>query len=113
MDEEKVVVEIEMYKEKISGLEKERRSLNNEFMCLREKYSDLEIKLDILKAKSIEITSEPIEIAKNLICASRELECNMFGIKIYESKEQVYSKSELRQIAEHLLVYCNGAEESE
>lgn len=49
---------------------------------------------------------EPIKVAEMLICASGHFS-NLFG---KQQEYNIFSKSELRQIAEHLLVYCNAEE---
>lgn len=87
------------------------------------KYQVEELKnhIDSLKAelaesqgKKTELPNEPIKVAEMLIDAQGTYETNIiqrkFGAKEIETYT-MYSKSDLRQIAEHLLVYCNNAEE--
>lgn len=87
------------------------------------KYQVEELKnhIDSLKAelaesqgKKTELPNEPIKVAEMLIDAQGTYETNIiqrkFGAKEIETYT-MYSKSDLRQIAEHLLVYCNNSEE--
>lgn len=61
----------------------------------------------------LELPSEPIKVAEMLIDAQGTYETSSisraFGAGEIEAYN-LYSKSDLRQIAEHLLVYCNNAE---
>ena len=61
----------------------------------------------------VELPSEPIECATMLITADFEYNSSViqkaFGAG-EKSRANYYSPSDLRQIAEHLLVYCNHAE---
>lgn len=67
------------------------------------------------------LPKEPIKIADMLISATYTRKksnmemamCKAFGNNADTVTENVYSKSELRQIAEHLLVYCNHNEGGE
>lgn len=74
------------------------------------------LKADLAEAQDnkIELPHEPIKVAEMLIDATGTYKTNSlsraFGagdIGTYN----LYSKSDLRQIAEHLLVYCNNAED--
>lgn len=59
---------------------------------------------------------EPIAVAETLINAKRLYEHNTFMKAFTGSKEglrNIYGISELRQIAEHLLVYCNNNKDEE
>lgn len=68
---------------------------------LREKAEDYKTISDFLPA-------EPIEIASLLINAERECEPLKLFRNIYKDTYKLFDISELRQIAEHLLVYCNA-----
>lgn len=50
---------------------------------------------------------EPIKVADLLITASGECEPLIIGESKYKDTYRIFDVSELRQIAEHLLVYCN------
>ena len=61
----------------------------------------------------MDFPSEPIECATMLINASFEYKTNSIQRALgagETSRAEYYSPSDLRQIAEHLLVYCNHAE---
>ena len=94
------------------SLQKENKDLKNKISELE---SELSIKENLLKIKN-GICGEndlsgltPIEVAEKLITAESEYETNSiqraFGAE-EKGKYYIFSVSELRQIAEHLLVYC-------
>lgn len=60
-----------------------------------------------LKSEEIESPREPVKVAEMLICKTEKCKNLFYG----EQECSFYSKSELRQIAEHLLVYCNAEEQ--
>ena len=64
--------------------------------------------------RKTELPTEPIKVASMLIDATEEYETSSvqkaLGLGDVETYN-VYSKSDLRQIAEHLLVYCSNCEE--
>ena len=63
-------------------------------------------------------SDQPIEIALKLISATIPAEkdslaeklANLIGVEA-DASDAMFSDRELRQIAEHLLVYCDGGEE--
>lgn len=61
---------------------------------------------EALKAEENEFPRESIKVAEMLICKTEKYNNRFYG----EQECSFYSKSELRQIAEHLLVYCNADE---
>lgn len=65
-----------------------------------------ELKEKLMEAEEylFELPSSPIDVAKMLIDSSVKF-TNVFG---KEREAERYDKQELRQIAQHLLVYCNG-----
>ena len=67
----------------------------------------LKAELEEIQMNKQELPEEPIKVAEMLISATGTY-TNLLGKK---QDYNVYDKSELRQIAEHLLVYCNHAEE--
>lgn len=84
--------------DKISGLEEQNKELEKEIKHKQDK-------IDILKAYNsathIELSHEPISVAQMLITATAK----------YPDADEtynIYNASDLRQIAEHLLVYCNN-----
>lgn len=59
------------------------------------------------------LPAEPIKVADILISEKGEYERNAIGKPFYENEKGTYNLfdvSELRQIAEHLFVYCNANE---
>ena len=74
------------------------------------------LKADLAEAqdKKIELPHEPIKVAETLIDATGTYKTNSLSRAFGAGDTgtyNLYSKSDLRQIAEHLLVYCNNAEE--
>ena len=74
----------------------------------------LKVDLEESQDNKIELPYEPIKVAEMLIDAQVTYETNSlsraFGAGDTETYN-LYSKSDLRQIAEHLLVYCNNSDE--
>lgn len=109
-----------------SETQKYIQELRNKIDCLKKENSDLKIEnaelhceMQAINVFNEEMPEEPIEVASMLINASYtrnkgDLERKIdraFGNDSDTVTENVYSISELRQIAEHLLVYCNANEE--
>ena len=74
------------------------------------------LKADLAESQNnkIELPHEPIKVAEMLIDAQCIYETNILSRAFGAGDTgtyNLYSKSDLRQIAEHLLVYCNNAEE--
>ena len=74
------------------------------------------LKADLAEAqdKKIELPHEPIKVAETLIDATGTYKTNSLSRAFGAGDTgtyNLYSKSDLREIAEHLLVYCNDAEE--
>lgn len=61
------------------------------------------------KSKTISdfLLAEPIKVAEMLITAKGECEPLHIGNDVFKDTHRIFDVSELRQIAEHLLVYCN------
>lgn len=53
------------------------------------------------------VPTEPIKVAEMLITAKGECEPLHIGNDVFKDTYRIFEASELRQIAEHLLVYCN------
>lgn len=94
-------------------LERECLELSDKCKMKECQIKEMQSHIDCLKAELAEIQmdkqelpTEPIKAAEFLIYATGT--CTNFLCK--EQEYKVYDKSELRQIAEHLLVYCNHAE---
>lgn len=74
--------------------------------------------VELNQAKGLLLPSEPIDVASMLIKATRTVRTNLiqkaFNPNMSDEYEiDKYSKSDLRQIAEHLLAYCNNSENEE
>lgn len=111
-----------------SSIERKERIINQiddileKLFCVRHDTVD---KLDefekILSEKIKEnvidfLPTEPIRVADMLINAEGEYEHNPITKALYGEDKgtyRIFDVSELRQIAEHLLVYCNHNEEAE
>lgn len=73
--------------------------------CYNKRIDQLNKQIEELRTKNAELPSEPIEVAQFLIGLSKEV--NDFGLHYFK---KIYNIPKLRQIAEHLLVYCNNNE---
>ena len=96
------------FTDKIEELKKENDELKTE-------NAELHCEMQAMSMFPDEFPTEPIKVADMLISATYTRKksnmemamCKAFGNNADTVTENVYSKSELRQIAEHLLVYCN------
>lgn len=102
--EGKKYVEYEKYQQIIDELSEKEYELDN----LKAKVADLED-----QNGKLELPTEPIKVAEMLIYATRRRETNGFERAFSNAPDivdyDIYSKSDLRQIAEHLLVCCNNS----
>lgn len=105
----------EMTKEEVM-LKEENMKLHEENAMQAEHIMHLQKQIEELSNRIIELPESPIECAALLINAAFEYNTNniqrAFGAGEKAWAKQ-YSVSELRQIAEHLLVYCKHNEESD
>ena len=74
--------------------------------------------VELNQANGLILPSEPIDVASMLIKATRTVRTNLiqkaFNPNMSDEYEiDKYSKSDLRQVAEHLLAYCNNSENEE
>ena len=74
--------------------------------------------VELNQANGLILPSEPIDVASMLIKATRTVRTNLiqkaFNPNMSDEYERdKYSKSDLRQVAEHLLAYCNNSENEE
>ena len=106
-----------------SNVEKFAEKITEENNRLKEKIEEMQHHIDCLKSDLAEAQNnknefplEPIKVAEMLIDAKRIYETSSidraFGAGDTETYN-LYSKSDIRQIAEHLLVYCNNSENRE
>lgn len=104
--------------EKIQDLADENMKLQVEKNYYKSKLEFLEV--DRMRVKKNEITvflpTKPIKVADILINADGECEHNLLMKSIFGKDKgtyRIFGVPELRQIAEHLLVYCNHNVEAE
>lgn len=98
--------ENETLKSKLKDLQQLADQHENDRKELLGKIAVLENQLNLEQEKENNpFPKEPVKVAEILIC-SEEWE-DYYGEK---RLTRTYSKDRLRQIAEHLLIYCNGEE---
>lgn len=100
--------------------ENAKRSLRATIDKTDKQISEMQSHIDCLKAELAEVQmnkqelpAEPIKVADMLIHTSGEYETSSIRRALGAPEKDtydVYSVSDLRQIAEHLLVYCNNME---
>lgn len=94
---------IEGYQKKIDKLYKSFLTLEENFVRMPENKNAVQYISDFLQ-------TEPIKVADILINTEGEYEHNPLAKALYKEDKgtyRIFDVSELRQIAEHLLVYCN------
>lgn len=104
---EEIIDENKRLKMKLDDCNCKIKEMQNHIECLK---SELEEAND----NKIQLPNEPINVAAMLIDAQGTYETNSLSRAFGAGDTgtyNLYSKSDLRQIAEHLLVYCNNAEE--
>lgn len=74
--------------------------------------------VEVNRQKDFELSSAPIKAATMIINATETVKTNSIQRALNpnmpdEYEIEKYSKSDLRQIAEHLLVYCNNSEDED
>ena len=114
---------IEKYKTAFENAKQERDKQVSEMMahidCLKAELLEVQCHSDKLKQElKHNLSAEPIDVASMLIKATRTVRTNYIQKAFNpnapdEYETEKYSKSDLRQIAEHLLVYCNNSENEE
>ena len=96
------------------GLKKAGEAFRRASMQARIACLENELEFERKKNGGIELPAEPIKVAEMLIDSQGTYETNSLSRAFGAGDTgtyNLYSKSDLRQIAEHLLVYCNNAEE--
>lgn len=112
---EKFRMDFQIFNEKIKKLESDVESKNCQIEEMQ-KHIDC-LKADLAEAQDNEykLPSEPIKVAEMLIYAKGRRKTNGFERAFSNTPDivyyDIYSKSDLRQIADHLLVYCNNSED--
>lgn len=104
---DKLQSEVNHYRKSFEDAKNERDCQIAEY---QKKIEELTAERDFLSKDSISVHQDPIDIAKDLINAEGEYEHNPV-VKAISGNDKgtyrIFDVSELRQIAEHLLVYCN------
>lgn len=107
------LAEIQMKKQEVDTELKAERTKNNYLNHVVENLNDISRrlrdeneKLQVAETQKQVLPEEPIRVADMLIY-STDTYTDFLGKK---QEYKVYDKSDLKQIAEHLLVYCNHAE---
>ena len=104
---EEIIEENKRLKMKLDDRNCQIEEMQNHIDCLK---SELEEAND----NKIQLPNEPINVAAMLIDAQGTYETNSLSRAFGAGDTgtyNLYSKSDLRQIAEHLLVYCDNAKE--
>ena len=99
---------------RISGLEIELKDKQCQIEEMQNHIDRLKADLAEAQDNKVELPHEPIKVAEMLIDATGTYKTNSLSRAFGAGDTGIYnlySKSDLRQIAEHLLVYCNNAEE--
>lgn len=99
--------EAEKYRKAFENAKKERDCQIVEY---QKKMEELTAERDFIAENSISTHQDPIDIAKDLINAEGEYEHNPLAKAFCRTNKgtyRIFDIGELRQIAEHLLIYCN------
>lgn len=110
---EEMQSEVEKYRKAFEEAKKERDCQIAEY---QKKAEELTADREFISKDSISVHQDPIDIAKDLINTEREYEHNPIAKAFCGTDKgtyRIFDISELRQIAEHLLVYCNHNGEAE
>lgn len=113
--------EIEVLQNKVRCYEEQIADSQAHINCLKDELREVQFCSDKLKQElemKQTLPSEAIDVVSMLIKATEKVKTNSiqraFGPNMPDEYEiEKYSKSDLRQIAEHLLVYCNNSEEKD
>lgn len=109
----KLQCKIEKYRKALEDTKEERDCRIREY---QNKIDEMKLEIELLSKDSISVHQEPIGIAKDLINAEGKFERrNPFEIALCgaEKTYRIFDILELRQIAEHLLIYCDYSEKNE
>lgn len=105
---EKFKNDFQIFNEKVKKLESDVETKDRQIEEMQHHIDCLKAELAEAHDDKFELSSEPIKVAEMLIYAKYSYK-NMFtGM---QHRGSFYQKSDLRQIAEHLLVYCNNSED--
>lgn len=108
--------QIAEYQKKIEELKEEKESFETRLKLLKRERNDLREEVEKLNKTQDFSDLTPIEVANMLINAEGEYEHNPITKAFCGTDKgtyRIFDVSELRQIAEHLLVYCDHNAEAE
>lgn len=100
--------DFQIFNEKIKKLESDIETKDCQIEEMQHHIDCLKAKLAEAQDNKFELSSEPIKVAEMLIYAKYSYKNRFTGM---QHRGSFYQKSDLRQIAEHLLVYCNNSED--
>lgn len=100
--------DFQIFDEKVKKLESDVEDKNCQIEEMKHCIDCLKAELAEAQDNRFELPSEPIKAAEMLIYAEYSYKNKFTGM---QHRGKLYSKSDLRQIAEHLLVYCNNSED--
>lgn len=91
------------------------RDFGNTWEKVELKGNDVEAETKSEKKEDASLPDEPIDVASMLINATITVEPSKFGTlsPLHDKEPQIFAKydtNQLREIAEHLLAYCNAQE---
>lgn len=113
---EELQSEVEKYRKSFEEAKKERDCQVAEYRKMIEELkvenAELHCEMQAMKVFPDEIPTEPIKVAEMLITAKGECEPLHIRNNVFKDTYRIFKVSELRQIAEHLLVYCNNRKEN-
>lgn len=99
---------------RISGLERELKDKQCQIEEMQNHIDCLKADLAEAQERKFELPIEPIKVASMLIDATETYETSSLAKRFGAGDTatyKLYSNADLRQIAEHLLVYCNNSED--
>ena len=111
-ENKKLYSEIHNLKSQLNRKQTEIERLENEYAEALKKLTDRQNRIEELeKTISYVFPTEPIKVAEMLISADEECSPMKFPFPSGgQTKIKTFGLSELKQIAQHLLVYCNANE---
>lgn len=102
---EKFRRDLHIFDEKAKKLESDVEDKDCQIEEMKHRINCLESELAEAHCNKFELSPEPIKVAEMLIYAKYSYKNRFTGM---QHRGGLYSKSDLRQIAKHLLVYCDS-----
>ena len=113
---EKYRKDFQIFDKKIKKLERDVDDKNSQIEEMQQHINCLKSDLEEVQNNKNEFPTEPIKVAEMLIYAKITYETSSIAraFRVGDTETyNLYSKSDLRQIAEHLLVHCNNTEDGD